>query len=427
MYIRQHRGSRRRGPGRTALAGSDIDAAAAGTGMTPVFQPIVSLPAGETVGYEALARWPGLRDCSPDRVFSHASDIGTADALDRVCIDSAITVALSLPLRRGTLLCINAEPSTPYVGCTNDAILARGHDELTVMFEITERNLLAHPHALLRKIAAMRSDGFMVALDDVGAQPDSLALLDVILPDVIKLDLAMVQTQPSHAQARTLAAVLAHHERTDAVILAEGIESELHREQALAVGATLGQGYLYGHPGPLDTDVATAWAPVKSEQHPHPATRSPFDLVAGTTPVRTARKQTLIALSRHIESHAERATDPPMMFTALQRDEYFTGATRERYRQLARRSPLVSIFGERLPDDLGSGVRGVELQPSDPLCAEWTVISLGPQNATALIARERDAHHDNARREEDRRFDFVITYNRPLVTAAVRGLLERMR
>ncbi|MCU1694128.1 MAG: diguanylate phosphodiesterase [Mycobacterium sp.] len=37
------------------------------------------------------------------------------------------------------------------------------------MFELTERGLLAHPHALLAEVTALRADGFAIALDDVGA------------------------------------------------------------------------------------------------------------------------------------------------------------------------------------------------------------------------------------------------------------------
>ncbi|CAN5631119.1 hypothetical protein BH09ACT7_BH09ACT7_58860 [soil metagenome] len=402
-----------------------LDAAATGEGMLPVFQPIVSLPDEAIVGFEALARWPGLPDCAPETVFSHAADIGVIDTLDRLCTDSAIAAALSAHLRRGTLVCVNAEPSTAYAGRSGDPVLARAHDELTLMFEITERSLLARPHLLLRKIAALRADGFAIALDDVGAHPDSLALLDVILPDVIKLDLALVQEQPSYAQARTLAAVLAHHERTDAVILAEGIETEDHLEQALAVGATLGQGFRFGHPGPLDRDSTASWFPPPRTGPHDSGTGSPFDRVAGTSPVRTARKQTLTALSRNIESQAAHADDRPMVFTALQRDQHFTGATRDRYRDLATTCPLVAVFGQNLPTDLGFGVRGVELDPADPLCAEWTVVALGPHNATALIAREHA--HERTCRDGDRRFDFVITYDRSLVTAAARDLLDRMQ
>jgi EAL domain-containing protein (putative c-di-GMP-specific phosphodiesterase class I) len=404
-----------------------LDTAATGAGMVPAFQPIVALPEEATVGFEALARWPERPSCEPEQVFNHAAATGTLETLDRLCSDAAISIGLDAHLRRGTLLCVNAEPSTAYPGREGDPMFARAHDELTLMFEITERNLLAHPHSLIRKVAALRADGFAIALDDVGAHPDSLALLDVIRPDVIKLDLALVQTQPTYAQARTLAAVLAHHERTGAAILAEGIETEEHLEQALAVGATLGQGFRFGHAGPLDRDATALWLPPPLTKPQDASTGSPFDRVAGTSPVRTARKKTLTALSRNIESQAAQADDRPMVFTALQRDQHFTGATRDRYRDLATTCPLVAVFGQNLPTELGSGVRGIELDPADPLCAEWTVIALGPHNATALIAREQTHQSAQAIRDGDRRFDFVITYDRTLVTAAARDLLDRMQ
>jgi EAL domain-containing protein (putative c-di-GMP-specific phosphodiesterase class I) len=418
----QQRGAARRVDG----VKPGLDAAAAGMGIVPVFQPIVSLPDETTVGYEALARWPNLCACTPGEVFDHADDIGNVDGLDRSCIDAAISAAVRSPLRRKALLCVNAEPSTAYVGRAGDAVLALGHDELTVMFEITERTPLAHPHSLLRKVAALRSDGFAVALDDVGAHADSLALLDVVMPDVIKLDLALVQRQPTHAQAQTLAAVLAHHERSGAVILAEGIETNEHLEQALAVGATLGQGYRFGRPRPLDRDVTAMWSPAPQAERYGAAARSPFELVAGTSPVRTVRKQTLIEFSRHIESHATHAVDAPMVFTALQRDEYFTDTTRDRYRKLGVSCPLVAVFGRDMPTDLGPGVRGVMLHSSDPLCSEWTVVVLGPHYAAAIIAREHADAPDVVRHDDDRRFDFVITYDRMLVTAAARNLLDRI-
>ncbi|PRC61816.1 diguanylate phosphodiesterase, partial [Mycobacterium sp. ITM-2017-0098] len=77
-----------------------------------------------------------------------------------------------------------------------------------------------------RKVEVLRSRGFLIALDDVGAHRDSLALLDIVAPDIVKLDLGLVQHQPDRIQARTIAAVMAHHERTGALILAEGIETD---------------------------------------------------------------------------------------------------------------------------------------------------------------------------------------------------------
>ena len=405
-----------------------VDAAARGVGLTAAFQPIVTLADGATVGFEALARWPALKGLSPPVVFERARASNQLDDLDAMCIDAAITQALDYGLGRDALLCINCEPASSTASSTQSATLQRGQRELQVMFELTERSLLTHPHVLLEKVAALREQGFAIALDDVGTHPDSMALLDVVFPDVVKLDLGLVQSQPDDDQARTLSAVLAHHERTGATILAEGIETDEHLEQALAVGATLGQGYMFGRPGPMgDHPVAAGWSPPPSRTvRPGLASGSPFDLIGDHAPLRTGRKQTLTAFSRHIESQARNAADPPILLTALQRAKRFTGRTRRDYLDFATRSPLVAVFAENLSTDLGPGVRQVCLDPDDALTLEWTVVALGPHTAAALIARE---HPDNAlygRRDADRRFDFIITYDRLLVTAAACNLLDRI-
>ncbi|GJF12897.1 hypothetical protein NGTWS0302_09840 [Mycolicibacterium cyprinidarum] len=402
-----------------------LDSAARGVGLTPTLQPIVALPAGGIVGFEALARWPSLDNPSPTDVFAYAAATGQLDALDQLCMDAAIRTALSLRLPHGTMLAINCEPESVYL-LHHDAALARARDELALMFELTERNLLTHPQALLRKVAALRREGFLIALDDVGVHPDSLALLDVLAPDVIKLDLQLVQSRPSRDQARTLAAVMAHQERTGAMILAEGIENAEHLEQALALGAALGQGHKYTFPGPFD-ETGT-WPPPAQPPPSRNGSGSPFELVAGDIPLRTAPKKTLNAFSRHIETQARYTADPPMVLAALQQAQYFTTVTQRRYLALARSAPLVAIFGEHLPADLGAGIRGVHLDPTDPLRTEWIVLALGAQIAVALIARERQSDSDPEQQSHDgeRRFDFTITHNRSLVTRVAHNLLARM-
>ncbi|TFV61457.1 EAL domain-containing protein [Mycobacterium sp. PS03-16] len=407
-----------------AHTSDELTAAAAGFGITSLYQPIVSLPDGRLVGFEALARWPGLDDPDPGTVFSHAAATGRLDGLDRACIHAAIGGALAGDLSRGSLLLVNAEPATSYRDWADDDVMARGREELAVMFEITERSLLEHPQTVLRKVAALREDGFGVALDDVGVHPDSLALLDVISPDVIKLDIDIIQSQPRYDHARTLSAVLAHHERTGAVILAEGIETDDHLEQALAMGATLGQGFRFGRAGALAGARPSAWTPPERRAGLAPLTGSPFDLVAQRMPTRTARKQTLMAFTRHLESQAMHLTDPPMVLAAVQRSTYFTGRTADTYRRLAEHCPLVAVFGENLPADLGANIRGVQLDSADPLCAEWTVLVLGPHHAAGLLARELP---DGEVRDAARRFEFAITYDRSVVTVGVRNLLDRMR
>ena len=401
-----------------------MDLAASGHGVVAAFQPILALDEGAVRGFEALARWPEAGFGS-DQVFARARQRGCAQQLDQRCARVELEAALAAGLPAGTLLTINYEPGTPYPGVLDPHLWARGRAELSLAFELTERSLLTHPHALLTTVAAMRADGFLIALDDVGAHPDSLALLDVLEPDIVKLDMSLVHQRPQPAQARAIAAVLAHQQRTGAVIVAEGIETDEHLEYAQALGATLGQGYKFGHPGPLDpsTAVPIDWVSVARSRALLAA--APFDLVRRRgMSSRVGRKDIIIALSAHIEAQARCTADPPMVLTALQHDRYFTAATRATYLELATSCPLVALFGEGLPTQLGDGVRGVALEAADPLRREWTVLALGPQLAVALIAREHP--HPPELAEADRPFDFILTYDRELVTDTAHNLLTRM-
>jgi len=402
-----------------------LDRAVDGTGLAPAFQPIVDLDSGDTVGLEALARWSAPSGIGPHEVFSHAAAMGQTAQLDQRCAHAAITLALDSDIARGTLLTVNYEPATPYPGRLDGALLGRAADELTLAFELTERGLLTHPHTVLATVDAMRGDGFLIALDDVGAHPDSLALLDVVRPDIIKLDMGLVQQQPRTVQARTIAAVLAYHERAGTPILAEGIENDIHLEHARALGACLGQGFKYGHAGPIDTFAPSSAAALVSSSPSRQSVAAPFD-VAQRSSVRSrlSRKQILTALSNHIEAQATYTADPPIVLAALQHRNHLDAATLARYTQLAESSPLVAIFGEGLSPDLGGKVRGVALHRDDPLRMEWTVVALGPQLAVALIARELAG--DDVVAQADRRFEFILTYERTLVTEAAHNLLARM-
>jgi hypothetical protein len=218
---------------------------------------------------------------------------------------------------------------------------------------------------------------------------------------------------------------MAHRERRGTLIIAEGIETTEHFEQALAWGATLGQGFLFGRPGPLPPDAKTvAWSPPAMQVCGQTSFKTPFDVVADDPARRTAQKRTLVAISRHLEEQARNSEDTPMVLTAVQKGMNFGLPTRRRYEALAAVSPLVAVFGTGLGAIQPAGVRAVELDASDPLCAQWVVVTLGPHTAAALVARECSGQHSSA--EDDREFDFVVSHDRTVVTAVASALLSRV-
>ncbi|BBY62741.1 sensor domain-containing phosphodiesterase [Mycolicibacterium helvum] len=401
-----------------------IDQAIEGRGLVAVFQQVVELPTEVVVGYEALARWPALGNPSPTDIFDRAAKTGGLDRLDALCIRAAAQGALQRDFTPGALLLVNCEPATaaPIPSVEPDVMRAAAAFRLT--FEITERGLLTNPRALLRKVAALRALGFAIALDDIGSHPDSLVLLDVVAPDILKLDMGLVQRQPDRMLARTVAAIIAHHERTGAVICAEGIETAEHLEQALAYGATLGQGNWFGVPGQVTGGPEPFEWPARRTVSAPVGHDSAMDLAVAGLPTRTVRKQTVTALSHHIGRIAATAQNAPIVLATLHPDEHLDPQTERMFSAIAERSPLVAVFGRDWP--ASPRVRGVTLDRDDPLLRESTILVLGPETACGLIARERPSPSPHSTDGEKRRFDMVITYDHQRVTAAARPLLDRL-
>jgi EAL domain-containing protein (putative c-di-GMP-specific phosphodiesterase class I) len=274
-----------------------------------VYQPIVDLDDGTPVGYEALVRGaPGEPLQTPADLFGWAHQHDRLADLDWACRLSAVGGVLGDRLLAGTGLFVNVEPTISDVGSTvlldrMQALAEAGGVRLVV--EITERRLGDDVGALLRFIDEVRDRGWAIAIDDVGADPASLALMPLLAPEVIKLDLKLIQARTTVDTARIVNAVMAQAERTGAVVLAEGIETEKHQALAHSMGAHLGQGWLYGRP------VALPEVPVARPLQLPPRTRpstdtappTPWDLVRSNPGVRRARKPLLLAMSRHLEHH----------------------------------------------------------------------------------------------------------------------------
>lgn len=386
--------------------------------LKPVYQPIIDLGSGEQIAAEALARWPDL-DIAPAAAFRWASQEGRLAELDEVCRNAAIDDAVVHGLPRQFELFVNLEPSVLGPD-TATRLLDRAAGQAGIVVEITERALLHRPAELLRAVHQLRKSGCAIALDDVGGLPGSLALLPFVAPDVMKLDISLVQRWPNVEQAAIYTTVAAYAERTGATVLAEGIETEAHLQQALALGATVGQGWYFGLPGPLGA-LSPPGQALGHRQPLMPIPASPFSLVAHSA-VRIAPKGILLGISQHLEHQGLALETPPVVLGAFQEARHFTCATARRYSRLAERCPIVAALGAGLPVAPSSGVRGASLPPDDILGAEWVVTVVGSHYAGALIGHDLGDSGPDA----DRRFAFVLTHDYETVLAAARSLLERV-
>src|SRR4029453_11202032 len=199
------------------------------------------------LGYEALARGPmGSALESPAALFGAAWRAGRVAELDWACRAAAFTEAVR---GRGgpPLPCaLTAQPVPLGVACPDDLrpAIELGENRLRVVVEVTERAVAGDPARLLATAAQGRPAGWGGAPAAAGAARASLAVLPFVRPALIKLDMRLLQGRTTAEAAHIVNTVRAQAERTDAVVIAEGIETIKHAREAAAAGATIGQGFL---------------------------------------------------------------------------------------------------------------------------------------------------------------------------------------
>jgi len=390
-----------------------------------VFQPIIDLDGGAVVGYEALARGPAGPLERPDQLFAAARTAGRLADLDELCRRVAIRGAIDAGVYAPLALFVNVEPEVldlaPLQELLDIAVAAPG--KLQLVLEITERALPARPSELLATVARLRAAGWRIALDDVGADDLSLAFMPVLRPDIVKLDLQLVQRRPGPKVAEIMNAVNAYAERTGSVILAEGVEDPEHLTVARSLGARLGQGWMFGRPT-ASTVPGLAIGALRLPPRSMPnSAESPFECLPPTVELRRSAKPLLIEVSKYLEREAVRLGRTCIVLSTFQRPAHFTPSIARRYINLASRVGFVAAIGHGLPVEPATGVRGADLETGDPVRQEWDVVVLAPHFAAALLARDLETPGPDL----ERTFEFAVTYDRGTVEAAAESLMSRVR
>src|SRR3954468_14741509 len=134
--------------------------------MTPavvaVFQPIFELREFRVVGFEALAR--PTDGTSPEELFTAAREAGRLAEVDRDCRAVALQAAAEAGLGAPFTLFLNADPAALELDLPD-----LPHSGPTLIMEITETALTDQPDVVLRTLTRLRTRGWGVSLDDVGA------------------------------------------------------------------------------------------------------------------------------------------------------------------------------------------------------------------------------------------------------------------
>jgi len=380
--------------------------------LRPVFQPIVDLRDESVIGYEALmrvgdgnGRVRGAQD-----LLDAARREDSVAALDLAARDAALRTADDHGLEAPFSLFLNVDAETLDAGLPELPATRRTH-----LIEVTEEALIARPEAMLRALTELRSAGWGIVLDDVGADSRSLALMPVLYPDVIKLDLRLLAQRSPDDRARIVTAVGAEAERRHGTVLAEGIDSEEQLEAARAFGATLGQGYLLGTPAGLPEPLPP---PGRQLRLPgaggDPFGAAPWERVTNWRRPLTGSRRLAADAARVIVDHAAELGSTAMVLAALA-DESHGPSSVARYGWLPGRVGFVGVLNAG-DSFAGTGVRSGTLSPDDPLRGTGTLVALGPDFAACFVGRETGPDE----------WSFAITYDRDIVVQCALPLMARM-
>ncbi len=221
--------------------------------LTSVYQPIMDLRRGQVFGWEALARGPeDSYFSSPQMLFDFAEEVGNVFTLERVCREQAL--AGLGEVGQGQKLFLNIHPQTLgdpgfRPGQTLRLLERYGLGPHNVVFEITERHPIKDFTLFHRTLEHYRSQGYLVAIDDVGTGYSGLSSLAKVRPDFIKVDMSLIRGIDTNPVQRALMeTMVTFADKIGCAIVAEGIETQTELTSIVAMGVHYGQGFFLARP-----------------------------------------------------------------------------------------------------------------------------------------------------------------------------------
>jgi diguanylate cyclase (GGDEF)-like protein len=223
------------------------------------YQPQVSLRTGETVGFEALARWEhaerGL--LAPSEFIPLAEKTGVIVPLGRWVLSEACrqwrVFRERIPPHPSPLMCVNLSARQfrhPELVEEVSAILSEtGMDPEDLALEITESAIMEKRSTAVDVLQALKSLGVRLAMDDFGTGYSSITNLKSFPVDALKIDRSMVEGMDEDPEDRAVVSAsidLAHALGLD--VVAEGVETTRELYELRSLGCDIAQGYYWYEP-----------------------------------------------------------------------------------------------------------------------------------------------------------------------------------
>ncbi|THF68374.1 EAL domain-containing protein [Deinococcus sp. Arct2-2] len=243
--------------GRLALEG-DLRHALERDELRVHYQPIVALKDGGLLGLEALIHWqhPQQGLLSAGAFVPLAEELGLMGQFDGWVLQTAARELARWPVDSAQFpaLWLNVNVSAAHLGQVADVAAHLAGTALPapwqVLIEITERVLTQPADTDAATLQVLHAAGIELVVDDFGIGVSSLSSLHRFPLRMLKIDRSFVTTLDQNRELVRTIAVVGH--TLGLTVVAEGVETEAQRAQLMALGLTVGQGYLFAPPLPAD-------------------------------------------------------------------------------------------------------------------------------------------------------------------------------
>lgn len=222
------------------------------------YQPIVTSLDLRLVGAEALARWrtEDGRDVEPARFLAVAFDFALAAQLDHYVLHRALAAARQLRTAHpDAFVSVNFSSRTldepDLVVAIRQALAAEELPGEALLIELREGTLSRQESRWLPHMRELATMGVRFALDDFGLGETPVTRLVDLPVQVLKIESELVRELGNGGGGVALG-LIGLARALGRIVIAKGVERDSERQRLLEAGCPLIQGYLPGHPEPLD-------------------------------------------------------------------------------------------------------------------------------------------------------------------------------
>lgn len=236
------------------------------------YQPQVEAVTGRLVGLEALVRWrhPERGMISPGDFIPLAEETGLVAPLGDWVLREACrqirrwTDRGLNPPRVGINVSTVQLSRVDLVASVQGALAESEISPAQLKVELTESFALADPEHSFAVLAALRRQGVRLSIDDFGSGYSSLARLQRLEAQELKIDLSFIREMMSNDGAAAIVkAVIVLGHSLGLEVVAEGVEREEQAARLRDLNCDHLQGYLIGRPAPAEAVSALLAARVE--------------------------------------------------------------------------------------------------------------------------------------------------------------------